>query len=218
MQVTRNFLTEKYKLNRKWWNTAHDRLIEHLQQYMAIEEVAVKGKKSYVYEINGELPDTIPPLPRKNAAIPKEVRYEEFTKQALGTEYKYNSRARIARQAIKEFGYILYQHTSQEYVAKAYVTPTFNKYAEQEEDSRAWVWYKTYEPLDEVALARWLQILKEEHITEEEQAEAFRKRAEGEDITVEVNYYHAAQQRFKAEFHDLTVKVPKYKCKSECDE
>lgn len=50
------------------------------------------------------MPDTIPPVPRKTNREEKEKDYEAFVIKALGTEFKYNSQAKIAREAIKDFG------------------------------------------------------------------------------------------------------------------
>lgn len=211
MILTRVELNQKYSLNRKWWNTKHDILLAHLQEYMDITEH--KNGNSYTYEIKGDMPDNIPPVPRKTNREGKEKDYEEYVIHALGTEFKYNSQAKIAREAIKDFGKKKYQHTNPKGVAQNYVSKPFKKYAEEEKDSRAWVWYRTYTPLDDTAKDRWIEILRQEHITEEDQLDAFRRGADGENIDEEYNYYNIARRRFTDEFGDFAIKVPKYKCR-----
>lgn len=218
MIVTRTFLNKKYNLNRKWWNTAHDRLLDHLSDYMDITETKEEGS-IYKYIIEGELPEEIPPLPRDTKLTKqKKQDYTKYTKEALGTEFKYNSRAKIARGAIRDFGEQKYSHRNVKVVTRRYVSEPFKEYAEEEENSDAWVWYETYTPLDSLALDRWIQIMKEERITEKDQAKAFRKFANDENISLEIGYYKRAMNRFIEEFGDFTVKVPKYKCKCECGE
>lgn len=216
MIVTRTQLNEKYHLGKNSWNAKHDIVLEHLQLYMDIAEKKVNGR--YVYEIIGEMPTSIPPVPRQSFRGEREEDYERYVKKALGTEFSYNSRAKIAREAIRDFAYEKYSHKNAKGVAKRYVAEPFKRWAEKEEDSDAWVWYQTYAPLDSLALDRWIQIMREEHITEKEQAQAFRRYANGEDIKEEVSYYKRAMDRFVEEFGDFAIKVPKYKCKCECGE
>ena len=213
MILTRVELNQKYSLNRKWWNTKHDILLAHLQEYMDITEH--KNGNSYTYEIIGDIPESIPPVPRKTNRKEKEKDYEEYVINALGTEFSYNSQAKIAREAIRDFARQKYQHSNYKKITQSYVSKPFKRWAEKEEDSDAWVWYQTYAPLDSLALDRWIQIMREEHITEKEQAQAFRRYANGEDIKEEVSYYKRAMDRFVEEFGDFAIKVPKYKCRGE---
>ena len=214
MIVTRTFLNKKYNLNRKWWNTAHDRLLEHLSDYMDITEIKEEGS-IYKYEIISELPEVIPPLPRKSNMDQKKKDYAEYTKEALGGEYQYNSKAKIAREAIRDFGAERYGHEYYKSIAQRYIAKPFDEYSDKEEDSWAWVWFSTYQPLDLVTLGYWLTLLKEEKIEEEDQADAFRRYADGEDIKTEVRYYKTAIQKFRIRFGDIPIKVARYKRKNE---
>lgn len=216
MKITRAELNQKYNLNINVWNRKHDVVMAHLSLYMDIIETKERGQ--YFYEIKGDMPDNIPPVPRKTNREEKEKDYEAFVIKALGTEFKYNSQAKIAREAIKDFGKKKYQHTNPKGVAQNYVSKPFKKYAEEEKDSRTWVWYRTYTPLDDAAKDRWIEILRQEHISEEDQLDAFRRGADGENIDEEYNYYNIARRRFADEFGDFAIKVPKYKCKCECGE
>lgn len=142
------------------------------------------------------------PLPRKIAGYTLEEKlkdYEAFTIAALGTEYKPNSKSKIAREAICSFGEEKYGHTSTEGVTRRFVKPAFGKYGETN-DIHVWVWYTTYEPIDKKALQAWRKILKEEHIAEEEAANAFYKQQQGEDITKERKAFEYARIRFEAEY------------------
>ena len=216
MKITRAELNQKYNLNINVWNRKHDVVMAHLSLYMDIIEIKERGQ--YFYEIKGDMPDNIPPVPRKTNREEKEKDYEEYVIHALGTEFSYNSQAKIAREAIRDFAKQKYQHGNYKRVAQSYVSKPFKRWAEKEEDSDAWVWYQTYTPLDSLALDRWIQIMREEHITEKEQAQAFRRYANGEDIKEEVSYYKRAMDRFVEEFGDFAIKVPKYKCRGECGE
>lgn len=73
--------------------------MEHLSDYMDITEIKEEGS-IYKYEITSELPEVVPPLPRKGNIEQKQKDYAEYTKEALGGEYQYNSKAKIAREAI----------------------------------------------------------------------------------------------------------------------
>lgn len=68
-----------------------------------ITEIKEEGK----YEITSELPETIPPLPRKSNMDQKKKDYAEYTKEA------------VAREAIRDFGAERYGHKSiaQRYIA-----------------------------------------------------------------------------------------------------
>lgn len=204
MKITRAELNQKYNLNINVWNRKHDVVMAHLSLYMDIIETKERGQ--YFYEIKGDIPDNIPPVPRKTNREEKEKDYEA---KALGAEFKYNGHA---REAIKDFGKKKYQHTNPKGVAQNYVSKPFKKYAEEEKDSRTWVWYRTYTPLDDAAKDRWIEILRQEHISEEDQLDAFRRGADGENIDEEYNYYNIARRRFADEFGDFAIKVPKCEC------
>lgn len=102
----------------------------------------------------------------------KEKDYTEFTIAALGTEFKPNSKAKIARDAIDEFGLEKYGHSSVKAVAARYVKKPFNTYGETNNKS-IWVYFSTYAPIESDILEKWKSILAEEHISEEEAANAF---------------------------------------------
>ena len=110
--------------------------------------------------------------------IEKKKDYELFTIAALGTEFKPNSKARIARTAIDEFGYNKYGHTNSEAVSKRFIKEPFDKYGETNNTS-VWVWYSNYTPLPKDVLDSWREIMREEHISEAEAANAFYRQEQG---------------------------------------
>lgn len=67
MRLSRPELDKKYNIDENYWNTKHDIVMEHLSNYMEITEL--KEKNKYFYEIIGELPESIPPIPRKSRRV-----------------------------------------------------------------------------------------------------------------------------------------------------
>ena len=216
MRYTRNELNQKYGLDNHTWARKHDLLLEHLSLFMDIQEIK-EANGRYTYEIEGELPDTIPPVPRKGKKEKQErmKAYEDFVRSQFSDFMPhFSSQAKVARDALNNFGRQVYGHNNAKSVAALYIKPAFAKLLEEVPNSDCWVWYKTYEPLDDNALQRWLDILKEEHITEKQQAAAFRASFAGIDISEAYSYYAKAIQRFHAEFNDYTIKVSQYLLKT----
>ena len=143
----------------------------------------------YTYEIEGEMPESIPKLPRKCNLEQKKKDYEDFTIKALGTEFKPNSKSKIAREAISSFGREKYGHYSQESVVKIYIK----------------------EPLSAEVLADWRNILKEERIDEAAAAKAFYREQQGEDISQEKSFYKCALERFKAKYNTMPILVKEWR-------
>lgn len=208
MFITRKELTKKYSIPLSQWNQKHDELIWHLQEYMDITEIkSEKGR--YSYEVNGELPDSIPPL-KKSLVEQKKRDYEDYTIKALGTEFKPNSKSKIAREAIADFGSEKYGHYSQESVVRRYVKEPFDKYGESD-GNKYWCYYDSYEVIPADVIADWRMILAEEHISEQEAANAFYREQQGEDVSKEKNYYKNALNRFKEKYGSIPVLVSKWK-------
>lgn len=209
--VTRKQLNEKYSIPRNQWNQRHDDLLEHFRDFIDIKEIK-SDKGTYTYEVEGELPESIPPLPRKSQMDKKKKDYELYTIAALGDEFKPNSKSKIARGAIVDFGQKKYGHMSQEAVVRRYVKEPFDKYGESD-GNKYWCDYNTYEPLSAEILEEWREILVEEHIGEKDAANAFYRQQQGEDIEKEKGYYKRALERFKERFNTIPVLVSKWKCK-----
>lgn len=210
MIISRKKLSEKYSISHNLWTRKHDELMLHLQEYMDITETKSDTGR-YTYEIKGELPDIIPSL-RTARTKQKKKDYEKFTIAALGTEFKPNSKSKIARDAIADFGYDKYNHTSYKAVTERYIKEPFNKYGIND-GNQYWCFYSTYEVMDEAIVTEWRKILSEEKIGEEEAANAFYRQAQGEDISTELQFYKNAMNRFKEKYNDIPVLVKKWKCK-----
>lgn len=144
--------------------------------------------------------------------LEKKTKYEQFTIASLGVEFKPNSQNKIARDAIASFGKKEFHHTSMRAVAARYVREPFHQYGETD-DKKVWVWYSSYEPLEQDVVENWRKTLQEEHISEQEAANAFYRQEQGEDISKEKNYYKKAQERFAKKYGDIAVLVTSWRLK-----
>ena len=195
------------------YNRRQDELIEWLKNFFEFDMLMGRPIRIHIKEVIGEYQ----PLPRK---LPKQdeltkakiEEYEKFTIAALGTEFKPNSKSRIAKTAMASFGYEKYGHSSQEAVARRFVKKPFDLYGETNNKS-VWVWYNSYEPLPGDIAEHWRRILREENISEQEAANAFYRQEQGEDVSKEKGYYKKAKERFQEEYGDITVLVKEWKCK-----
>lgn len=190
-----------------------DELLTWLSNFFDYEFFEGCPKRILIKEIYGEYQ----PLPRKIPSqdvlsAEKKEKYKNFTIAALGTEFKPNSQSKVARDAIEAFGYYDYKHTNVRAVSTRYIKEPFKAYGETD-NKKVWVWYSTYEKINSDLLEEWRQILREEHIAEDEAANAFYRQEQGEDITTEKNYYKTAQQRFKEKYGDIAVLVTSWKLK-----
>lgn len=193
------------------YTNRREELLEWLENFFDFEFVPGRPHKIRINEIIGEYQPLPSKLPNQaKLTQQKKEDYEQFTIEALGIEFKPNSKSKVAREAITEFGYERYGHTSQEAVAKRYVKEPFERYGETN-NNHVWVYYSTYAPLSEDTLARWRIILKEENIAEEQAANAFYKQEQGEDISKEKKYYKNAIERFQREYGDTPVLVQEWK-------
>ena len=166
-----------------------------------------------INEIYGEyqpLPRKLPSQEALNAK--KKERYTNFTIAALGTEFKPNSQSKVARDAIETFGREEFSHINAEAVVKRYVKEPFRVYGESD-NKKVWVWYSNYEKIDTHVLEEWHSILREEHISEEEAANAFYRQEQGEDISAEKGYYKKALARFRESYGDIPVLITSWKLK-----
>ena len=170
-------------------------------------------KRIMITEIIGEY-RPLPRKPTKSSELTKEKieDYKNFTIASLGVEFKPNSQSKVAREAIKSFGYEKYSHTSEKAVANHYIKEPFQQFGESD-NQKVWVWYSSYEKLPQEVAAEWRNILNEENIGEQEAANAFYKQEQGQDITKEKQYYKTAQQRFKDKYNDIAVLVTSWKLK-----
>ena len=191
-----------------------DELLEWLTNFYDYEFYEGRPNRILIKEVYGEYQ----PMPRKIPSQKQKTQekiedYTNFTIAALGTEFKPNSKSKIAREAIAAFGYEKYSHTHEDSVARRYIKEPFDTYGETD-NRQTWVLYSTYEPMEEEILNEWRNILVEEHIAEEEAANAFYKYSQGEDISQEISYYKKALSRFKDRYDDTPVLVKNWKLKT----
>ena len=166
-------------------------LLTWLENFFDYEIMSGKPIRIKIIEVYGEYQ----PLPRKLSITNHEDKvkdYDTFTIASLGTEFKPNSKSKVAREAIEAFGE--------------------EKYGESD-GIHKWVWYSTYKELDSDTLARWRQIMSEEHISEQEAANAFYKEQQGEDISKEKGFFKNARTRFKEEYGSTPILVESWRVK-----
>jgi hypothetical protein len=214
VKLKRTELSKRYNISNNDWARRHDDLIEYLNQFMNIKEENENGRYYYIIEAEeSELPEFIPKIPRKINKQERYDDYENFTIKALGTELKPNSKAKIAREAIEDFGRKKYNHNSQKYVAKEYISPFVEKHGEHT-DYMIWVDCETYFPLDDDQLTFLRETFKNQNLTEKKMAEAFVKIQEGEDVTEEEAAYKKVINLFRDKYAFYPIKVYKWKVKS----
>lgn len=186
-------------------------LFSWLENFYDFDIIKGRPLRIHIKEVIGKYQ----PMPRKVPELTEEKKkdYSEYTIAALGTEYKPNSKTKVARDAIYSFGWKKYHHTSCEAVARRYIKKPFEEYGETN-NQYYWVWYSSYEKIDEKTELKWRSILYQEEIAEDEASNAFYKAAEGEDITEEINRYRQAQKRMIDEYGDFPVRVKEWKMKN----
>ena len=191
------------------WKARKEDLLSWIANFFDYKLLEGKPLRIEILEVYGEYR----PLPRKMTItnIEEKIKdYETFTIAALGTEFKPNSKSRVARQAIETFGFEKYGHESKEAVVRRFVKPAFDKYGESD-GIHKWVWYSSYELLPQEILDDWRNIMKEEHISEREAANAFYRQEQGMDITKEKMCFAAARARFKEKYGEFPILVESWR-------
>ena len=209
------FKTEFWPLigiKKNQWENRKEDLLEWLTNFYDYELLEGRPLRIHIKEVYGEYQ----PLPRQvnNTVLSEEKkqRYTAFAIASLGTEFKPNSKAKTTREALDAFGRKDYGHENVQSISKRYIGPAFDQYGETN-GIRHWVWYPSYEPLSEKELERWRLIMAEEHISEQEAANAFYRQEQGEDISKEKGYYKKARARLKEEFGMNAVLVSDWRLK-----
>lgn len=201
-------------INKGQWENRKADLLNWISNFFDYELQEGRPIRIHIFEVFGEYQ----PLPRKvnstELTQQKQEDYKNFAIASLGTEFKPNSKAKTSREAIFAFGHDKYGHTNVKAVAERYVGPVFDEYGECNNIKR-WVWYSTYEPLDNDTLNKWRAIMAEEHISEQEAANAFYRQEQGEDISREQGYFRNAREHFKAEFGEAPILVADWKLKKD---
>lgn len=212
---------KELKISNYIFDRRKDDLLEWLKNFYEYD--LLEGKPMYIIikEILGEYK----PLPRKsygseereNFIKQKKKDYEEFTIKSLGNEFKPNSKSKIAREAINEFGYEKYGHYSKEGVVRRYIKEPFDTYGETN-NKTVWVKYPSYEIISDDLVREWKNILSEFKITREKFSslydEYFLAKVEGGNVLKDIdNYYEQALNKFKELYGFIPVFVKEWKLK-----
>lgn len=209
------------KITKYIYETRKSELFEWLKNFYDYE---ILGVKPILIKINDVL-GKYQPLPRKvydktakeALRYQKKKEYEEFTKKALGDEFKPNSKSKIARDAIDSFGYEKYGHYSERSVSNRFIKEPFDTYGETN-NKTVWVEYPSYNPMSNELVQEWKNILDDFKITRERFSSLYDEyllsKTEGEDVLKDIdNYYEEALKKFKAMYGFIPVYVKEWKLK-----
>lgn len=202
-------------------NCQVERKVNELLEWLSnFYEFEFKKSRPFLITIK-EIIGDYQPMPRKQHklneyTLEKKQKYEEFTKKSLTEDFTPNSKSKVAREAMQEFGRKDYGHINQKWVVSHFIKEPFNKYGETNDES-VWVYYSTYLPLESNIVDEWRKILREEHIGEDEASNAFYRQAEGEDISKEIGYFKKARDRFVEKYNDMPILVKEWRLKKDID-
>lgn len=198
------------------WQRRKDDLLQWLNEFFEYELIEGKPLKIKIICSSGEYE----PLPRKKYDMQKRVeerkqKYETYMYEVirrLPQEFEPLSFTKMARDIIAEVTEEMYGHTNAEYVVRKFVKELMMKYGETN-NKHVWVEPHTYILLDEELVTEWRNILEEEHISEQEAANAFYKQERGEDITKEKQAFAKARERFSAKHGYAPILVREWRAK-----
>lgn len=197
MRISRSELSKKYDLTKNTWMRRHDDLLDWINDFFPIQEIVEKNR--YYYEVPDELPESIPKLPRKTNMKQKVEEYEQYVVDHLPKEPTPLSKAKMSRDAMADFGTDKFGHTSAEGVSKRYVGPAMDKHG-QHGEKMVWVNLKTYEKLNEEQEQFLHMCFNQMHLSELEMANAFKRYAQKEDISKEVDNFNKAIDMFRERY------------------
>jgi len=210
-KISRNKLSNKYNISNNQWQRRHDDLLNHLQDFFSIVEIQDSKTGYYYYEVPDILPDTIPKLPRKSNKQEKIADYEQFVGEHLSEDFEPMSKAKMSRDAIKDFAGEKYGHFSQENVCRVYVGPAMEKLGEKGQLIK-WVNYNTYLPLTEEQQIYLKQCFSSYNITQEDVAEFGYEIIESgiidnKKLTTMKERYENAMNQFKLKYEFRPVRA-----------
>ena len=203
-KISRSQLTKKYNITRGQWQNRNDDLLDYLNDFFPIVEI--KEGRYFYYEVPDDLPDSIPKLPRKTNRAEKIADYEQYVIDNLPDVPTPLSKSKMARDAIDDFGYEKYHHTSYKAVSERYVGPAMNKHGEHS-IKMVWVDVNTYIPLTQEQEDFLHDCFQQAHLSELEMANAFKKYAQEQDISEEIDNFNKAIEVFKARFDFRPITV-----------
>ena len=191
------------------WNTRKQDVKDWLKEFYDYTLSDTRPMLITIHAVYGDYE----PLPRKSRAISEESKqkitdYDNYVKQRLTPEFQIISKAKMARDAIEDFGLDKYSHYSHEAVARRYTGPAMEKYGEKGENYY-WVWYEDYTQPTEEILHEWFDLLKAYQVTDKDIVAAFNEDVElnvSNNIDSAKERYKAAMYEFKAKYGDIVVR------------
>lgn len=213
-KLSRTELSKKYNITRGQWQNRHDDLLDWINDFFSIEEV--KEGRYYYYLIPDDALDSIPTLPRKSNKKEKITDYENYVINNLPQNFAPLSKSKMSRDAIDDFGYEKYKHTSYKAVTERYVGPAMDKHGEHT-DNMVWVDAATYSPLSKEQEDYLHQCFSHVHLSELEMVNAFKKYAQEQDISKELNSFRSAINMFKEYYNFRPISVYEWKVKKNTD-
>lgn len=210
-KLSRSELTKKYNLTRGQWQNRHDDLLDWMNDFFSIEEI--KEGRYFYYIIPDDAPDSIPPLPRKSNKQEKIVDYENYVLENLPQNFTPLSKSKMSRDAIEDFGYDKYSHTSYKAVSRRYIGPAMDKHGEHTE-KMVWVNVNTYLPLSKDEEDYLHECFHNVHLSEREMANAFKKLAQEQNIDEELDNFNKAIAIFKERYAFRPISVYEWKVKN----
>ena len=191
------------------WNTRKQDVKDWLKEFYDYTLSDTRPMLITIHAVYGDYE----PLPRKSRAISEESKqkitdYDNYVKQHLTPEFQIISKAKMARDAIEDFGLDKYSHYSHEAVARRYTGPAMEKYGEKGENYY-WVWYEDYTQPTEEILHEWFDLLKTYQVTDKDIVAAFNEDVElnvSKNIDSAKERYKAAMYEFKAKYGDIVVR------------
>lgn len=169
-----NQLLKELDIPKNQWIRRKEDLLEWLKQFF--DYTTDFEAKTYSFTILDIYEEEYRPLPRKNydnyTIEEKEKDYKQFVIEHLPKEFEFNSKAKMAREAIKDFGSEKYGHCSDNYVAHRFISKPMETYGEPNNEYR-WVWSDSYEELSPEQYIEWLNLLRKHKVEDKEILNAF---------------------------------------------
>lgn len=203
-KISRSFISKRYGITDGMWRNRHDDLLEHINDYFSIQEI--KEGRYYYYIVPDEIPEEIPKLPRKNNKQEKMNDYEQYVVDNLPDKPTPLSKSKMARDAIQDFGKEKYNHNSYRAVSERYVGPAMDKHGEHS-IKMVWVDKDTYLPLTEEQDRYLHDCFNKVHLSELEMANAFKKYAQEQDISEELDNFTKAIDLFRMQYAFRPISV-----------
>jgi hypothetical protein len=112
----------------------------------------------------------------------------------------------MSKDALADFGREKYNHTSERAVSNRYVGPAMDKHG-QHSIKMVWVEAKTYTPLTKEQENYLHDCFCKMHLSELEMANAFKKYAQEQDISEEIDNFNKAIHMFMQQYSFRPISV-----------